>query len=197
VALRDLSTDTLILACILYGCLPLWVIMGFADYLCHRRSEIEYTSGARESILHIIMGAQIGIPVFLGLYFEINVLLLLLAFAILMVHEWFAHQDVRYALHRREISLAEMHVHSFLEVLPFVVVLLIIVKRWPAFVALITLDWGGQLALVPKAIPVESSYIAAYFAFMMVAGVAPYIEEFRRWRRAPRRPVRLLQEEQA
>jgi hypothetical protein len=35
----------------LYFLLPLWIVPGFADYLCHRRTKIETTSGIRESII--------------------------------------------------------------------------------------------------------------------------------------------------
>lgn len=178
--LYAIPMDVLLLNLILYGCLPLWVILGFADYLCHRRSEIQSTSGTRESLFHCVMGAQIGGPVFLGLYFEINVLLLLLAFVLLALHVWVAHSDVAYALRSRKVTLWEMHIHSFLEMLPFVVVLLIILKRWPAFVDLITLNWAGNLALVPKATPLDFHYIVGYFLFMLVVGIAPYLEEL--WR---------------
>jgi len=178
--LYSIPMDVLLLNLILYGCLPLWVLLGFADYACHRRSAIERTSGARESLFHCVMGAQIGGPVFLGLYFEINVLLLLLAFVLLALHVWIAHHDVAYALRWRKVTLWEMHIHSFLEALPFVVVLLIILKRWPAFVDLITLNWAGNLALVPKATPLDSYYIGGYILFMLVVGIAPYLEEL--WR---------------
>lgn len=180
--LYDVTTDMLLQNLILYGCLPLWVVMGFADYLCHRRSGIERTTGLRESIDHVVMGAQIGVPVFLGLYFEINVHLLLMALALLVFHVWVAHHDLTYALHKREITIWETHAHSFLEVLPFVVVALIACKRWPAFVDLITLNWAGHLTLVPKEAPIDFQYIVGYFAFMMVVGVAPYLEEiYRCW----------------
>jgi hypothetical protein len=179
--LYAIPIDVLLLHVILYGCLPLWVILGFADYLCHRRSGIERTSGGvRESLSHCVMGAQIGGPVFLGLFFEINVLLLLLAFLLLAIHVWVAHHDVAYALQWRKVTLTEMHIHSFLETLPFVVVLLIILKRWPAFVDLITLNWAGNLTLVQKATPLDYAYIGGYFLFMLVVGIAPYLEEL--WR---------------
>lgn len=178
--LYAIPMDVLLLNLILYGCLPLWVILGFADYVCHRRSDIERTSGTRESLFHCVMGAQIGLPVFLGLYFEINVLLLLLAFVLLAIHLWVAHSDVAYALRARKVTLWEMHIHSFLETLPFVVVLLIILKRWPAFVDLITLNWAGNMTLVPKATPVDFHYIVGYFLFMLVVGIAPYLNEL--WR---------------
>ena len=186
--LYNIPIDVLLQGVILYGCLPLWVVMGFADYVCHRKSAIERTTGIRESVLHVVMGAQMGLPVFLGLVFEINVLLLLLAFALLVFHVWVAHRDVSFALHTREITIWETHAHSFLEVLPFVVLLLIVCKRWSAFVDLITLNWAGHLTLVPKVVPVDFEYIVGYFVFMMVAGVAPYLEEMWRCWNAQSRP---------
>ena len=34
---------------LMYFVLPLWLIAGFADYLCHRAAQIEKTSGADRS----------------------------------------------------------------------------------------------------------------------------------------------------
>jgi hypothetical protein len=182
-AFYEIPTDLLVLNILLYGCLPLWVIMGFADYLCHRAARIERTTGVRESVFHFIMGAQMAFPVFLGLLFEVNVLILLLSFTLLILHVWAAHQDVVLAQDRRRITIWEVHAHSFLEVLPFVVLLLIITKRWPAFVDLITFNWAGNLSLVPKQLPIDTGYIVGYFLFMVTVGVAPYIEEmYRCWR---------------
>lgn len=178
--LYAIPTDVLLQNVILYVCLPLWVIVGFADYLCHRKSGIEHTTGIRESLFHVIMGAQMGLPVFLGLFFEINVLLLLLAFALLVFHVWVAHSDVAYAIDTRHITVWETHTHSFLEVLPFVVLLLIVCKKWSAFVDLVTLNWSGNMALLPRADPIDAHYILGYFLLMMAAGVAPYVEEM--WR---------------
>ncbi len=180
--IRHIPTDTLLLYFIMYGCLPAWLIFGLADYFCHRASQIEKTTGVKESILHIIMGGQIAIPIFLGLYFEINVLLLLMAFAVLIFHEWVAHHDVAYAASNRHVSIWEIHVHSFLEVLPFVVVGLIVCKKWSAFIDLITLNWAGHMSLVPKTIH-DWHYTTFYFALMIIADVAPYMEElWRCWR---------------
>jgi len=181
--MHSIPIDTLLLYCIMYGGLPAWLIFGLADYVCHRLSKIERTTGIKESILHIVMGGQIAIPVFLGLYFEINVLLLLITFVVLIFHEVVAHIDVKYALNTRPISIWETHVHSFLEVLPFVVVGLIVMRKWSAFVDLVTFNWAGHMALIPKSLPLDAHYIGGYFALMMIADVAPYMEElWRCWR---------------
>ena len=181
--LRSISTGTLIFDIVLYVCLPLWLIMGFLDYYCHRRSGIEKTAGVKESIYHAIMGVQIGIPIFLGLFFQINVLILLLMFVALIFHEWVAHHDVEYARQSREISMLEIHVHSFLETLPFFTVIMLISINWNAFVDLITLNWVGNMGLHLRQHGLDSGYLAGYVALLLFIDIIPYIEEFFRcWR---------------
>jgi hypothetical protein len=177
--LRALSTPVLVFDLILYGLLPLWLIMGFLDYHCHRTSKIEESSGITESLLHAVMGVQIGIPIFLGLLFEINVGVLLIMLAALIFHEWVAHLDVAYARQHRQISMLEIHVHSFLETLPFFTVALIVCINWSAFVDLISFNWEGHLGLNPK---VNSTvhYILGYVALMLFADIVPYIGELTR-----------------
>jgi uncharacterized protein YqgC (DUF456 family) len=183
VDLHHIPTDVLLFYFVLYGCLPLWLIMGFVDYYCHRRSDIEKTSGLRETLYHAVMGVQIGIPIFLGLYFEINALLFVVMFLVLIFHEWVAHHDVAYAMKTRKISMLEIHVHSFLEVIPFVIVALIVFINWPNFVDFITLNWAGHCGLELKRHPLDLHYITGYVVLMLVADVAPYMEEFLRcWR---------------
>src|SRR5262249_47186792 len=129
------------------------------------------------------MGVQIGIPVFLGLYFEINTLLFIVMFVVLIFHEWVAHHDVAYAQKTRPISMLETHVHSFLEVIPFVIVAMIIFINWSNLVDFVTFHWAGHCNLELKRQPLDVHYITGYVIFMLVADIAPYIEEFLRcWR---------------
>jgi hypothetical protein len=185
VDLKSLSLPVLVFDLIIYGCLPLWLVMGFLDYLCHRRSHIELNSGVKESLFHAVMGLQIGVPIFLGLYFHINVLILLIIFGALLFHVLVAHCDVAYAKNMRNISMLEMHVHSVMETLPFFTVALLVCINWGAFVDLITLHWAGNLQLVFKS-QVDQIFIAGYVALLLIADVIPYIEEFFRCARANR-----------
>jgi hypothetical protein len=41
-------------AILMYFILPIWLAAGFADYLCHRASSIDTTSGWKESLLHLL-----------------------------------------------------------------------------------------------------------------------------------------------
>ena len=81
---------TLVLYVILYVLLPLWGLASMLDWWCHRATNIEATSGLREANVHLLMGAQIGLPLVLTLIFEVNVLVMLLCFAALIAHEFVA-----------------------------------------------------------------------------------------------------------
>jgi len=59
------TTDTLLVKLILYGLLPLWGIAGLLDWACHRATRIERTSGIKESLMHSLMGVQLGVPIVL------------------------------------------------------------------------------------------------------------------------------------
>ena len=55
-----------------FGALPAWLLAGFADWLCHRRSKIEITSGSRESAMHLLLHLEIAAPLLAALWLEIN-----------------------------------------------------------------------------------------------------------------------------
>jgi hypothetical protein len=42
---------------LLYFIMPVWFLAGFADYLCHRATDIAHTTGPKESLLHLLMTA--------------------------------------------------------------------------------------------------------------------------------------------
>jgi hypothetical protein len=96
----------------------------------------------------------------------------------LVFHVWIAHCDVHYARGMRDISLLEIHVHSFLETLPFFTVALLICINWNAFVDLITLNWAGNISFIFKPDTVSTHYVAGYVALLLFADVLPYLEEF-------------------
>ena len=76
-----METKELLKNLILFGLLPLWGISGLIDWACHRATKIEHTSGLRESLVHSLMGIQLGIPIILALYFYVNVTVLLICIA--------------------------------------------------------------------------------------------------------------------
>ena len=101
---------------LLYVLLPLWTIPGFGDYLCHRRSKIESTSGTQESITHSLMMASVGMPAVLALLFETNALTLAVGAGALTFHELVVLWDVAYAARpgRSRYALALLLFRTFL-----------------------------------------------------------------------------------
>jgi len=185
----DLDSASIVLNILLYVLLPLWGVAGLIDWFCHKATNIEETSGLHEALVHVLMGFQVGIPVFLALTFEVNVLVLILCFLALLMHEVVAHYDVHYASPRREISIWEVHAHNYLATLPFFILLLIIVRRWETFVDLITFNWAGNMALEPRqeALGVNGGYALTYFITMGIFITGPYFFEVLRcwqWERA-------------
>src|SRR4051812_8205549 len=99
------------LALIAYFIMPLWLAAGFADYLCHRATHIEVTSGAKESLIHLVMFAEVGVPALAGMFFEADALVLLALIVGFALHEATALWDVSYAVSVRHVSPFEQHVH--------------------------------------------------------------------------------------
>lgn len=173
-----MDTQSLLIDALLYLFLPLWGIAGFVDWCCHRATRIEVTSGLKESLMHSLMGLQVGIPILLCLLFRVNVLVLLICLVAWVLHELVAHWDVHYAAPRREISLWEMHAHNYLATLPFYMLAMILIINWPVVLELVQLQWQGQLRLEPLASPHGGEgYLPFYLGFMVLLCVFPYLEE--------------------
>ncbi len=173
-----MNTGQLLINLLLYLFLPLWGIAGFADWLCHRATKIESTSGLKESLMHTAMGIQVGIPIAFCLVFRVNVLILLISFFAWCLHEFIAHKDVAFAAPRRKITIWEMHAHSYLATLPLYMLSIIAIINWPVFIDLITLNWGGQLHFVPMEYQHGfTGYLPTYLTFMIVICGFPYFEE--------------------
>jgi hypothetical protein len=163
-------------AMLMYFVLPLWLAAGFADYLCHRAAHIERTSGWRESVLHLVQFVEMGIPVLAALFLEINAGVILLMIVCLLLHEATAIWDLRYASSRREITPTEQHVHSFLEMLPLMGLLLVIALYWDQFVALFGLaPFRWELALKPE--PLPWLYVTIALGAAVLFELLPYVEE--------------------
>jgi len=188
--MQDPGVSDLVLNLILYICLPTWVIAGFADWWCHRKTKIEETSGLKESLMHSLMGLQVGFPIVVSLFFEVNVLILLVCLLVLISHEIVAHHDVVYSSPVREITIWEVHAHAFLSTIPFYIFALIVVRRWETFLKMITLDWSGELGLELRTESLGGDhFVPVYLVFMLIVGVLPYVEEnLRCWRASRLKP---------
>lgn len=173
-----METSALLINALLFLFLPLWGIAGFVDWCCHRATNIESTSGLKESVMHSIMGVQMAIPIALCLVFYVNVLILIICLIVWLCHELVAHWDVHYASPRREISIWEMHAHTYLGSLPTYMLATIIIINWQQFKNLISFNWQGNMSFKLIDDPHGGEmFIPIYLSFMAVTCVFPYIEE--------------------
>lgn len=180
-----LDASTIVLNILLYVLLPLWGVAGGVDWFCHRATKIESTAGLREALVHALMGFQVGIPILLGLLFEVNVLVLIMCILALVAHELVAHYDVHYAQDLREISIWEVHAHNYLATLPFFILLLIIVRRWETFVNFVTFKWAGNMSLQwrEESLGMNGNFALSYIIGMGIFIVMPYmLEMYRCWK---------------
>jgi hypothetical protein len=169
---------------LLYCILPLWLAAGFADYLCHRASSIELTTGYKESLIHLLMFSEVAVPLMAAIFLEINALIIVLMIAGFVAHQLTALWDVSFATDKRYVSPIEQQIHSFLEVLPLAGMLIVIILNWPQFLSL----WGSgsetprfRIALKPD--PLPWTYVVAFLSAVLTFEVLPYLEELvRGWR---------------
>jgi hypothetical protein len=170
---------------LMYFILPVWLLAGCADWLCHRASHIETTTGAKESMLHLLMFAEIGLPLLAAIFLQVNAGIIALMIVAFFVHEATALWDVRYAVTARDVTPIEQHVHSFLELIPLMAILFIISLHWGQFQALFGL--GPETArfhLAWKEEPLPAPYVLTIMAVILLFELLPYVEEFIRGLRA-------------
>jgi hypothetical protein len=162
----------------MYFVLPLWLAAGFADYLCHRASHIESTSGPKESLLHLLQLSEMAIPTLAAIFLEINALTIAVMIVCLLLHEATAIWDVSYAYRTREVRPIEQHIHSFLEMLPLMGLLVIVTLHWGQFLALFGLGVEKPLLdLRLKQPPLPWLYVTVILALVLLFEVLPYLEE--------------------
>src|SRR5215218_6686885 len=171
-----MATDEILRAVLMYFVLPVWLVAGFADYLCHRAAHIEHTSGWKESLLHLLQFAEMAVPILAALFLEITSGVILLMIVCLVLHQATAMWDVRYATGMREVKPIEQHVHSVLEMMPLTGLLIVITLHWQAFIGLFGLapaSFGRAL----KSEPLPWLYIAAMMGLTLLFEVLPFFEE--------------------
>jgi hypothetical protein len=171
--------DGLLASLLLWFVLPLWLLAGFGDYLCHRHTRIEATSGPRESVLHLVQFLQIFIPVLIGLLFRINLLVLTCLAAAWLLHTATALWDTAYAYRLRHVSPLEQHVHSYLELLPLFALAIVTVMHWDAVSA-------RDFTLALRDPPLAARYTVGV-ASVMALTLIPILEEW--WRGVRRAPA--------
>src|SRR5436190_20347685 len=185
-----MPTDDVLRLLMMFFILPIWLAAGFADYLCHRASHIERTSGWKESALHLLQFAEMALPILAALFLEITSGVIVLMIGCLILHQATAMWDVSYAAAMREVKPIEQHVHSVLEMMPLTGLLIVIALHWQAFVALFGFG-TATFGLALKHAPLPWVYIVTILALTLLFEVLPYLEELvrsLRYRRAEPAP---------
>lgn len=97
----------------------LWLLAGTLDFHFHRRADIAHTSGLRESVLHGLQLALIGAGVLAWLALADTWGLAAVLGVLAAAHAVVGYLDTASADGRRRISPAEQHVHSILDMAPW------------------------------------------------------------------------------
>jgi hypothetical protein len=175
---------------ILYFFIPVWLLAGFGDWVFHRITHISETSGVKESLLHLLMIAEIGLPMLAGLFMEINALVIGIMILGFFVHEATVLWDLRYAVDKRFILPGEQITHSFQELIPLTLLTLVVFLHWDQFEALVTMNSRADFGLEWKRDPLSTGYLATLLVSAALLVVLPFMEElWRCYRHGPGRRI--------
>jgi hypothetical protein len=174
---------------LMFVVIPLWVLAGLADWWCHRRTDIAHTSGWPENVFHWVLLAEGGVALLAVALLEIDAAVLLLVFAAFLAHEITTWIELRYTAPLRDVQPGEQMVHSFMEILPLLVLALAAVIGWDRVAGLFEAG-APDFALALKAEPWPASYLAGLGCAVLLLNVLPLAEEGWRCARAAQRSGR-------
>jgi hypothetical protein len=166
----------------MFGVLPVWFIPAVLDWIRHRRTDIEHTAGTKESLIHLLMMTEVGVPILLVLFCEVNPLILAIILASIATHEATALWDVSTAENSgRTVTPWEQHIHSFLESLPIMAGSALGCLHWRQVRELLRGPhnrdaWRLQL----KRNQIPTSYLAGIGVAITATIILPYGEELLR-----------------
>jgi hypothetical protein len=158
-------------ALLLWGMYPLWLLAGAVDYFCHRKTNIERTSGVPESWLHLAQFACLALALACAVLLQISAAIFISMIVLVLVHSVLSYIDVRYTDNRRRILPLEQTIHGFMDVLPLVAVALLGVLHWQEI-----RTGSTTFALVS---PVTFERVLLLAVFVVLAGL-PILEELLR-----------------
>jgi hypothetical protein len=175
---RELGVETATRRWLIGGVLPMWLTAGLADWYRHKQTRIEDTAGARESMIHILMMSEAGVPVALGLFCEVNAGVLATCVGGLALHELTAYWDMAYAEERRPVTPIEQHFHSFLEITPLMATGFLAVLYWDKARSLFGVGERPDIRIrLKRHDPLSGRTRVALLAAMGLFGALPYAEE--------------------
>lgn len=187
------DTESITVRYLMYVLVPVWFVPGIADWVLHRKTRIERTSGLRESLIHALMMGEIAVPVTLVLLCEVNPALLAVCASAGVAHEGTALYDGRAAtLGDREVSTVEQRIHGFLESIPFMAISALLCLHWDQVAD--RAAWSSPLRLRTRRLPAD--YLAGVFAGVIGLIAVPYTEELLRCARQKRARGKRARDEQ-
>lgn len=158
---------------------PLWLIGGAVDYICHRRTDIQHTSGIHESWLHVAQFATIALVFASAVLLEITLPVIIVLIGLVIAHTVLSFIDVSYTLGRRHISTSEQHAHGLLNVVPLIAVGLLAILNWQALLAP-----SDEAAVRLKDEPLAATHVVTLLGSFIVLAGGPVMEEWLRTYRA-------------
>ncbi|WP_205833009.1 diguanylate cyclase [Azohydromonas caseinilytica] len=176
-------TAMLLQQLLLWGLLPLWLLAGFGDWLCHRVQRIEHNAGPYESMLHWLMLLEMGPALAAALLLDISAGVLALMFVLVLAHELTTWWDLSYAAARRRIPPVEQWMHALQLSLPWAALVSLALIHHDQAAALLgrgTPDWGFYW----KEPPLPPAYLWGVLAAGVLLVGLPFVEEHLRCRRA-------------
>jgi hypothetical protein len=157
-------------ALLLWGIYPAWLLAGAGDYFCHRKTDIERSSGVIESWLHVAQFACLAMAFACAVLLRIGAAVFVVMAALVLTHSILSYIDVRYTDGRRRILPIEQTIHGFMDVLPLVAVALLGALHWQEIRA-------GSMATTLRQLQLEDVLLLSSFA--VLAGL-PVLEELLR-----------------
>jgi hypothetical protein len=162
---------------------PLWVAAGFTDWICHRRTAIERTSGLKENLMHLLMSIEVGLGMLAVALLQIDAAVLLIVLLVFVAHELTVYWDLHYTTPLRMVGPFEQMVHSFLEILPLLSLALLASGQWDETLALVGLGSAADFSLRAKAEPLPAAFLTTGLLAVVLLNVVPLLEEtWRCWR---------------
>jgi hypothetical protein len=172
------ETARLLQQLLLYLLMPLWMLTGFADWLCHRVQRIEHSAGLKESVLHLLMIAELGIGISAALLLQVNAAVLALLVACAIAHELTMWLDLAYAASKRRIAVVEQWVHGLQQALPWIgLAMLMVIHRDQALALVgrgsVAADWSWRVKQPSLPAPV----LIGIFAAAAIVVLIPFAQE--------------------
>ena len=165
-----MALRSLLVAFLAFVIYPAWLAAGFFDYLHHRKTGIEHTTGPRESWLHLAEFATLAVAMAAGVFLAITPLVLVILVISALAHTALGVADVSYTIGRRHISSAEQHVHGVMTVLPAVAVGIVAMLHWDTVTS-------SAWALRPRDAPLSGRNAGLLLgSYLILAGI-PIAEE--------------------